>query len=63
MDSIKFEAEVRQIKTMADRSTNLILNIPEYNKEQAKQLMDWLLDHVAVAIVKLDGSKSKPDSR
>ena len=51
MDSIKFEAEVRQVKSMADRSYNLILNIPEYELEQARELMGMLLDHVAVAIV------------
>ena len=63
MDSIKFEAEIRNIKSCADRSYNLILNIPEYELEQARELMGMLLDHVAVAIVKVDSSKSKPDSR
>jgi hypothetical protein len=56
MDSIKFEAEVRQVKSMADRSYNLILNIPEYELEQARELMGMLLDHVAVAIIKVSES-------
>ena len=51
MDSIKFEAELRSVKSMSDRSYNLILNIPEYELEQARELMGMLLDHVAVAIV------------
>jgi len=59
MDSIKFEAEVRQVKSMADRSYNLILNIPEYELEQARELMGMLLDHVAVAIVKVAKNDDK----
>lgn len=34
-------AEVRQVKTMADRSINVTLNIPEPYKQQAKLLIDW----------------------
>jgi len=64
MDSIKFEAEVRQVKSMADRSYNLILNIPEYELEQARELMGMLLDHVAVAIVKVsENNKEKYGGR
>ena len=65
MDSIKFEAEVRQVKSMADKSYNLILNIPEYELEQARELMGMLLDHVAVAIVKVSDSNNqdKPTKR
>jgi hypothetical protein len=39
--AIEAVAEVRQIKTMADFSVNLVLNLPEYCKEQAKQFIDW----------------------
>ena len=53
---VKFDAEVRSMRTMADRTVNLVLNIPEYNIEQAKELMGWLLDHVAVAIVRVKES-------
>ena len=33
--------EVRQIKTMADYSVNVVLNFPEQYKSQAKCFMDW----------------------
>ena len=39
--AIEFEAEVRQIRTMVDGSVNLVLNIPEHCREQAKVLLDW----------------------
>lgn len=59
-DPIRFDAEVRQIKSMSDGSFNLIINIPEYNLEQAQELMGWLRDMVAVAMVSVDdGDKSK----
>ena len=57
--AVKFEAELRQVKSMADKSFNLILNIPEYEIEQARELMGMLLDHVAVAIVKVAKSDDK----
>ena len=63
-DPIRFDAEVRSIKSCADRSFNLVLNIPEYNVEQAKEMMDWLLSQVAVAIVKVDdGKKNNTNKR
>lgn len=63
-EPIRFDAEVRQIKSMADRSINIVLNIPEYHTAEAKILMDWLLDQVAVAIVKVDdGKKIKTNKR
>ena len=54
--TVKFEAELRQVKSMADKSFNLILNIPEYEIEQARELIGMLLDHVAVAIIKVSES-------
>ena len=39
--AIEIRAEVRQIKTMADGSINVILNLPEDCKDQAKVLIDW----------------------
>ena len=39
--AIEFKAEVRQVKTMADGSVNIILNLPEHCREQAKVVMDW----------------------
>jgi hypothetical protein len=50
--AVEFEAEVRQIKSMADHSFNLTLNIPEYCLPQAQEMMGWLLDQVKVAIIR-----------
>ena len=49
--AIEFEAEVRQIKSMADGSVNLIVNIPEYCMPQAKILLEWLKDQVRIVMV------------
>jgi N-acetylmuramic acid 6-phosphate (MurNAc-6-P) etherase len=63
-NSIHFDAEVRSIKSCADRSFNLVLNIPEYQIDEAQKLMKMLLDHVAVAIVKAnDGKKNNTNKR
>jgi len=40
--AVEIRAEVRQIKTMADGTVNLVLNLPEDCREQAKVLLDWL---------------------
>ena len=40
--AIEVRAEVRQIRTMADGTVNVILNLPEDCREQAKVLLDWL---------------------
>lgn len=40
--SIEARAEVRQIRTMADGTINLILNLPEDCIPQAKAAMDWI---------------------
>jgi len=39
--AVEAVAEVRQVKTMADFTINITLNIPENCKEQAKKLIDW----------------------
>ena len=36
---MQFEAEVRQVKTMPDRSTNVTLNLPEYQLREAQEFM------------------------
>jgi len=53
-ESIKFDAEVRQIKSMSDNSFNLVLNIPEYNIKQVQELMTMLNDMVAIAMISVD---------
>ena len=39
--AIEFVAEVRSIRTMVDGSVNVVLNVPEHCREQAKVLLDW----------------------
>ena len=39
--AVEIRAEVRQIKTMADGSVSVVINLPEDCIEQAKVLMDW----------------------
>jgi len=49
--AVEVRAEVRQIKTMADHSVNLILNIPEDCLEQVKVLLGWVGLEVKAVIV------------
>ena len=56
MEAIRFDAEVRQIRSMADHTFNVILNVPEYNVEQVQEMMTMLGDMVAVAMVSVDDS-------
>lgn len=37
--AVEFEAEIRQVKTMADGSVNVIFNLPEYCMDQAIEIM------------------------
>ena len=39
--AVEVRAEVRQIKTMADHTANVVLNIPEDCLEQVKVLLGW----------------------
>ena len=39
--AVEIRAELRQVKTMADGSVNIVLNLPEDCREQAKVMMDW----------------------
>ena len=39
--AVEFVAEVRQVKTMADHTVNLTLNLPEYCVKQAA----WFMQH------------------
>lgn len=42
---------MRQVKTMADFTLNVTLNIPEHCKEQAKKLIDWQGKMVRLVVV------------
>jgi hypothetical protein len=48
---VKFDAELRQIRSMADGTYNLVLNIPEYCLPQTQTMMAWLKGQVDVAVV------------
>ena len=49
--AVEIRAELRQIKTMADGTINITLNLPEDCKPQVKVLLDWLGLEVGAAIV------------
>jgi hypothetical protein len=46
MDTIRLEAEVRQVKSMVDGSYNVIINLPEYHLQAAQ----WLLSQIGLMI-------------
>ena len=48
--AVEFEAELRQVKSGAAHTYNIILNVPEYCLPQVKQLMGWIEDQVKVVI-------------
>lgn len=45
---MRFEAEVRQIKSMVDGSCNVTFNLPEYQLAEAQLLMGMIGDMVQV---------------
>jgi len=47
---VEFEAELRQVKSMADHTYNVTLNVPEYCLPQVKELMGWLGEQTKVVI-------------
>jgi hypothetical protein len=44
--AVEFECQVRQVKSMADHSVNITLNLPEYAIEQAS----WFMKHIDDAV-------------
>jgi hypothetical protein len=48
--AVEIEAEVRQVKTMADGTINLTLNLPEYCLPQAGVLMGWVRKQIKAVI-------------
>ena len=55
--AVEFEAELRQVKTMADGSANVTFNLPEYCLPQAQVMLMWINNAVRVLV------DSNPDSR
>lgn len=49
--AVEFDAEMRQIKSMADGTCNLVLNVPEYCLPQVQAMLGWLKDMVRVVMV------------
>ena len=50
--AVEVRAEVRQIKTMADGTVSVVLNLPEDCREQVKVLLDWIGLEVKAVIAK-----------
>jgi hypothetical protein len=48
--AVEIEAELLSIKTTANGTVNVTLNLPEYCIPQAKVMMDWLKDMVHCVI-------------
>jgi hypothetical protein len=48
--AVEVRAELRQIKTMADGTINIVLNLPEDCKPQVKVLLDWLALELRVVL-------------
>ena len=49
--AVEFEAEMRQVKSMADGTYNIVLNVPEYCLPQLQTMMGWLKSLVRVVMV------------
>lgn len=52
--AVEVRAELRQVKTMADGTVNVTLNLPEECLEQVKVLLDWLGLEVRAVILPAD---------
>jgi len=49
--AVEFEAELRQIKSMADHTYNVTINVPEYCLPMVQTMMAWLGGLVNVVVV------------
>jgi hypothetical protein len=67
--AVEIRAELRQIKSMADHTYNVVLNVPEDCLEQVQVMMAWLGDEIGVVAVNqtrtngLDGGKTDGRTR
>ena len=50
--AVELEAELRQVKTMADGSVNIVLNIPEQHIDKAQVMLLWLKAYLRVLVEK-----------
>ena len=61
--AVEIRAELRQVKSMADHTYNLILNVPEDCLEQVRVLMGWLGDEIGVIMANTPDSTELTDDR
>ncbi len=54
--AIEFDAEARQVKTMADGTVNVVLNVPEYCIEQVKAILSWRGSQVRIVMERVPES-------
>jgi hypothetical protein len=52
--AVEFEAEMRQVKSMADGTYNIVLNVPEYCLPQVQTMMGWLKSLVKIVMANED---------
>ena len=52
--AVEIDAEIRQIKSMADHTFSIVLNVPEYCLPQMREMMGWLLSTARITVVKED---------
>ena len=52
--ALEILAEVRQVRTMADGSVNVTLNLPEYCLPQAQVLLAWVRGEVRAVVEIVD---------
>ncbi len=50
--AVEFDAEMRQVKSMADGTYNIVLNVPEYCLPQVQAMMGWLKSLVRVVMAR-----------
>lgn len=57
--AVEFVAEIRQVKTMADHTVNVTLNLPEYCKGQAA----WFMQHQGDMVISTSLLQSVTDDK
>ena len=53
--AVEFVAEIRQVKTMADHTVNVVLNLPEFCVSQAACFMQHQGDMIKGVSILVDG--------
>lgn len=51
IEHIEFDCEIRQVKTCVDHTANVTINIPEYQVQQAAEIMRHIGDMATIALV------------